>query len=175
MNVATRPWLVVSAIAFVLLRSSQAAAQAALDPPVGPPHAVIDLATTEGVRLVKGQWRYSDTRIIEVDFKAPGPDGQPTGAPIRTYDYTPHAGGADFDDSQWEVIDPPTLSNRRSTGRICFNWYRIGLTIPDRVGGFDPRGSTVVFETALDDYAITRRCGWTASCRVGSARSEAPW
>src|SRR5439155_1985122 len=46
-----------------------------------------------------------------------------------------------------------TLDKRRSTGRICFNWYRIKLTIPERVGSFDPTGSTVVFETSLDDYA----------------------
>lgn len=121
--------------------------------PTGKPEAVIDLATDDGVGLLKGEWRYSDTRIVEVDFRAPGPDGQPTGAPIKTYDYTPRAGGADFDDSKWEVIRPTTLSQRRSTGRICFNWYRINLTIPDRVGSFDPTGSTVVFETALDDYA----------------------
>ena len=63
----------------------------------------IDLATKEGVDLVKGQWRYSDTKIIEVDFKAAGPDKQPTGKPNKTYDYTPHAGGADFDDSKWEM------------------------------------------------------------------------
>jgi gluconolactonase len=128
-------------------------AQASLDPPTGSPEATIDLTTAEGVRLVRGEWRYSDTKIIDVDFRAPGPDGQPTGGPIRTYDYTPHAGGADFDDSQWEVLDPTTLDRRRSTGRICFNWYRIAVTVPERIGGFDPTGSTVVFETALDDYA----------------------
>ena len=88
-----------------------------------------------------------------MDFKAPGPEGQPTGQPIKTYDYTPHAGGADFDDSRWQVLDPTTLDRRRSTGRLCFNWYRIKLTIPDRVGNFDPTGSTVAFETSLDDYA----------------------
>jgi gluconolactonase len=103
--------------------------------------------------MAKGEWRYSDAKIIEVDFKAPGPDGQPTGKSTKTYDYTPKAGGADFDDSKWEVIDPTTLNKRRSTGRICFNWYRIKLTIPDKIGSFDPTGSTVVFETALDDYA----------------------
>ena len=119
----------------------------------GNPEATIDLATEEGTRLVKGQWRYSDTRIIEVDFKGPGPDKQPTGAPIRTYDYTPHAGGADFDDSKWEAINATTLDQRRATGRICFNWYRIKLTIPERIGSYDPAGSTVVFTTALDDYA----------------------
>ncbi len=123
------------------------------DPPEGRPEAVIDLATVEGVRLVKGEWRYSDTKIIEVDFKGPGADGQPTGGPIKTYDYTPHAGGADFDDSRWEVLDPTTLDKRRSTGRICFNWYRINITIPERIDGFDPTGSTVVFETSVDDYA----------------------
>ena len=58
---------------------------------------VLDLATKEGVEFVKGQWRYSDTKIIPVDFKAAGPDKQPTGKPIKTYDFTPHAGGADFD------------------------------------------------------------------------------
>ncbi len=128
-------------------------AQTNEDVPEGKPDTVIDLATLEGVNIVKGEWRYSDTRIIEVDFKSPGPDGQPTGKPTRTYDYTPHAGGLDFDDSKWKVIDPTTLNKRRSTGRICFNWYRIKLTIPEKIGDFNHTGSTVVFETSLDDYA----------------------
>jgi gluconolactonase len=121
--------------------------------PTGLPQASIDLASAEGVKAVKGEWRYSDTKIVEVDFRSAGSDGQPTGAPVKTYDYTPHAGATDFDDSRWEAIDPATLSQRRATGRICFNWYRINLTIPERVGDFDPTGSIVVFETALDDYA----------------------
>jgi gluconolactonase len=123
------------------------------DIPQGQPEATIDLASEVGVKLIKGTWRYSDTKIIEVDFKAAGPDRQPTGAPIKTYDYTPKAGGADFDDSKWEVISPASLDERRATGRLCFNWYRLKVTIPERVGNFDPTGSTVVFETALDDYA----------------------
>jgi gluconolactonase len=121
--------------------------------PAGTPEAVLDLATDDGVRLARGQWRYSDTRIVETECRAPGSDGQPTGAPIKTYNYAPHAGAADFDDSGWEAIAPTTLAQRRSTGRLCFNWCRIRLTIPERVGEFDPRGATVVFETALDDYA----------------------
>jgi len=32
-------------------------------------------------------------------------------------------------------------------------WYRTSLTVPDKVGSFDPTGSTIVFETSLDDYA----------------------
>lgn len=147
------PSLVAAAAIALALGPFGVAAQVTQDVPAGQPEAMINLATPEGVQLVKGEWRYSDTKIIEIDFRAPGPDGQPTGAPIKTYDYTPHAGGADFDDSKWEVLDPTTLDKRRSTGRICFNWYRINITVPERVGSFDPIGSTVVFETALDDYA----------------------
>jgi len=123
------------------------------DVPTGKPEAMIDLATDSGLRAVKGDWRYSDTKIVEVDFVGAGADKQPTGAPVKTYDYTPHAGGADFDDSQWEVIAPTTLDQRRGNGRLGFNWYRIKLTIPEHVGDFDPTGTTAIFETSLDDYA----------------------
>ena len=149
-------------------------ARAQVAAPSGKPAAVIDLATDEGAKLVKGEWRYSDTKIIEVDFKGPGPDKQPTGAPLRTYDYTPKAGPADFDDSQWPVIAPASLSDRRSTGRLCFNWYRIKVTIPERINGYDPTGSTMVFETALDDYAevwvngeLSRYLGQTGGSVIG--------
>jgi gluconolactonase len=130
-----------------------AAAQIRADVPNAKPEAIINLHTEEGAKLVKGEWRYSDTKIIEVDFKSAGTDNQPTGAPVKTYDYTPHAGGADFDDSKWETIPASSLEKRRGNGRIWFNWYRINITIPERVGDFDPTGSSVVFETSLDDYA----------------------
>jgi gluconolactonase len=144
----------VKSLAIMMLAlAGLAHAQTVADAPTGKPLATIDLATNEGAALVKGTWRYSDTKIIEVDFRGPGPDNQPTGAPVKTYDYTPHAGGAEFDDSAWPVIEPTTLNARRGFGRIGFNWYRIRLTLPARVGDFDPTGSTVVFETALDDYA----------------------
>ena len=125
----------------------------AADIPSGKPEASIDLATADGVNLAKGEWRYSDTKIVEVDFRGPGADRQPTGSAVKTYDYTPHAGGADFDDSKWEAISPTTLDQRRGNGRLGFNWYRIKLTVPGRIGDFDPTGSTAVFDTSLDDYA----------------------
>jgi gluconolactonase len=137
----------------VFLGSASAGAQSIMDPPFGRPDAVIDLATRKGAELVKGQWRYSDTRIIEVDSRGVGPDLKPSGPPNKTYDYTPHAGTADFDDSKWEAIDPTTLDARRSTGKICFNWYRIALTVPEKIGSFDPTGSTVAFEIVIDDYS----------------------
>jgi gluconolactonase len=117
------------------------------------PLATIDLATREGVRLVKGEWRYSDTKIVEVAFVTPGADGQPTGSPTTTYDVEPKAGGIDFDDSRWAVIDPASLTARRGAGRVSFNWYRLNVTIPERIGTFDPTGANLIFETALDDYA----------------------
>jgi gluconolactonase len=120
---------------------------------VGKPDAIVNLATKEGTQLVKATWRYSNAKITEVDFKAPGADLKPSGQPIRTNDYTPKAGPVDFDDSGWEILDPTTLDARRSTGRLAFNWYRVNVTIPPKVGPFDPTGSTVVFEIVLDDYA----------------------
>ena len=133
--------------------AGRALAETNADAPTGNADAVIDLATREGVDLVKGQWRYSDTKIIEVDFKAVGPDKQPTGKPTKAYDFTPHAGTADFDDSKWEMLDATTLDARRSTGRLCFNWYRINLTIPAHVHDMELAGATAVFETSIDDYA----------------------
>lgn len=123
------------------------------DPPLGRPTAIVDLSTAEGARLVKGQWRYSDVSIREVTGKALGPDLKPSGKPIQTYDYFPKAGGAGYDDSKWQVIGADTLEQRRSTAKVCFNWYRIKVTIPERVGACEPTGSTVAFEVVVDDYA----------------------
>jgi hypothetical protein len=129
---------------------AQHAVRRALD---GRPDAVVDLRTSEGIRLVRGQWRYHEAAIVEADFRAPGPDLRPSGRPIRTRDLEPKAGRADFDDSGWEAIEPAALESRRSTGKLCFNWYRTSITIPERVGTFDTTGATVVFEIVVDDYA----------------------
>ncbi len=130
-----------------------ALAQVTRDAPAGRPVAIVDLATDDGIRLVKAQWRYSDVKIMEVEHRAPGPDLRPSGPPNRTYAITPHAGGADFDDSAWAVLPAAELQARRGNGRLSFNWYRTRVTIPERVGAFDPTGSTLVFEIVVDDYA----------------------
>ena len=140
-------------LSLVLLASLTASAQTIQDPPVGHPGAVVDLASREGVQLVNGQWRYHDVKIVDADSRAVGPDLKPSGVPIRTYDYTPHAGSADFDDSGWEAIDATTLDQRRSTAKVCFNWYRINVTIPEKIASFNTAGSTVAFEIVIDDYA----------------------
>lgn len=143
----------LAAIFGLLFAAFSATGQVTQDVPVKRPDAVVNLMTREGAELVKGQWRYCDAKIVEVEHRSPGADLKPSGPPNRTYDITPKAGAADFDDSQWQAIDPTTLEGRRSTGRLCFNWHRIKVTIPERIGKFDPTDSTVVFEIVMDDYA----------------------
>ncbi len=144
---------VLGAAALAAGPASGAVAQVGSDVPSSQPQSIVDLRTRQGVALLRAEWRYRDAEIIEVDHRAPGPDLRPSGPPNRTFDISPHAGAADFDDSGWEVIDPTTLEARRGNGRLSFNWYRIRITIPQRVGSFDPTGSTAVFEIVVDDYA----------------------
>jgi gluconolactonase len=149
-----RALLTAVAAAVVLVAGPIAArAQITGDAPGRRPAAIVDLATDDGARLVKAEWRYRDAGIVEVAHRAPGPDLRPSGPPNRTHDITPQAGAADFDDSAWAVLPPPALQARRGNGRLSFNWYRTRVTIPERIGTFDPTGSTVVFEIVVDDYA----------------------
>jgi gluconolactonase len=124
-----------------------------VDAPAGRPDAIVDLNSADGLRLVRGEWRYADARIVEVEHHEPGPDLRPSGPPNRTHDIAPHAGPADFDDAAWPVLEPGALDRRRGHGRLSFNWYRLRFTVPDRVAGFATAGSTVIFEIVVDDYA----------------------
>ena len=146
-------YVYIAVVMSSLVLPTGALAQVTGDAPGVRPDAIVDLKTDEGVTLVKGQWRYSNARVIDVDHHGPGADLAPSGPPNRTQDIDVHAGAADFDDSTWEQIKPAQLEERRSTGRLCFNWYRTSVTIPEKIGSFDPTGSTVIFEIAIDDYA----------------------
>lgn len=117
------------------------------------PDAVVDLRTPTGAMRVNAEWRYSDTQIQQVEHRSVGADLKATGPKNHTFDFTPDASAPDFDDSKWEVIPADSLEKRRGNGRLSLNWYRINVTIPEKVGGFDARGSTVVFEIVVDDYA----------------------
>jgi gluconolactonase len=124
----------------------------------GRPDAIVDLQTDDGAALVGAAWRYSDARVEEIDFVAlagPGaPDPLGPGVrPNRTFDVVPHAEAADFDDSGWDVLAPAGTQRRLADGRVCFNWYRTTITLPDRIGDVDVAGATVVFEVVVDDYA----------------------
>lgn len=107
--------------------------------PAGPKQ--IDLRTRAGVEAVKGQWRYVDVKLVDVDGKTL--DGRPT----PTFDIEPKASGTDFDDSKWERCEPESLGQRRGGGKVSFAWYRIRITIPEAA-----RGKAVFFQTTVDDY-----------------------
>ena len=112
------------------------------DARVDTPMAQVDLATPAGLDVVQGAWRYQDVELIPTQFGG-----------AATWDYTPHAGARDFDDSAWQKIEPSTLATRRGHGRISFNWYRLLITVPEQIDGTALAGTTAYFETSLDDYA----------------------
>src|SRR5438552_17315972 len=64
----------------LVLLAGRAFAGTNADAPTGKPDASIDLGKKQGLALVKGQCRYSDTQIIEVDFTSALDDTHPTGA-----------------------------------------------------------------------------------------------
>jgi gluconolactonase len=114
----------------------------------GRPDAIVDLQTAEGVSLVGGQWRYVDARVDEIDFVELGSPDDPLGpgtVPNRTYDIVR--------DGDWRKLEPEQTLDRLANGRVCFNFYAIDVTLPDRVGELAVAGATVVFEVVIDDYA----------------------
>jgi gluconolactonase len=122
----------------------------------GRPDAIVDLQTEQGIALVAGQWRYSDAAVREVAFVELGSADDPLGpgtTPNRTYEVVPHAEAVDFDDSAWRRLAPAETMSRLADGRVCFNWYRLEVTLPERVGDLEVSGATVVFEVVVDDYA----------------------
>ena len=56
---------------------------------------------------------------------------------------------ADYDDRGWEVCE--NIQESRSHG-FTFGWYRITVTVPERVQGTEVKGSRMYFETCIDDY-----------------------
>ncbi|MEP7011077.1 MAG: SMP-30/gluconolactonase/LRE family protein [Acidobacteriota bacterium] len=62
-------------------------------------------------------------------------------------------GTPDFENAAWAPVAPQELTARRGNGRHSFGWYRLDLTLPEKVGSLDLTGAAVVFETVVDDYA----------------------
>jgi gluconolactonase len=114
----------------------------------GRPDAIVDLQTDEGAALVGGHWRYSDAHVEEIEFVEVGSAGDPLGpgtVPNRTYDVVRDGGPRE--------LAPADTQLRLANGRVCFNWYEIDVTVPQRFGDVDASGSTIVFEVVIDDYA----------------------
>ena len=175
------------AVVFMLTWMVMAAAGSAR---AAKPVVSLDLMTRAGVDAVSGVWRYRDVELIRVPRRGPDAQGQPGGAPVTAWDIEPHAGTREFDDSRWQIIAPESLTARRGNGGVSFAWYRLTVTVPDKIGAFDTRGSTVTFETSIDDYAevwvdgeLPRAVaqsggsvikGWNANNRVLAAHNVRP-
>lgn len=135
----------------------------------GRPDATIDLQTVEGLELVRGRWRYRQATPAETQQAQVGPDLGPTGDPAPTLDLVPSAAEVDAaslaDDRAdggpgavdgWTDLAPAETMRRLGTGRMSFIWYRIAITVPDRIGDLDPTGATLLLECVVDDYAEVR-------------------
>jgi hypothetical protein len=96
----------------------------------------IDLMKSDGVAAVKGEWRYHEVT---------------TGTGPNKNEIEPKAHGT-FDDSKWEVLKPETLGQARGPGGYSWCWYRIRITVPEKVNGKDAAGTSVWFRTTVDDY-----------------------
>ena len=150
-SLATGGALAALSLVVATLSMGQAPApqpQPALMPPGTPPTLIVDLMSASGASALGAQWRVSEVKIKEVPA-IPGTQTQSK----TTYDIDPHAGGADFDDSKWPVIEPKDLAARRSGGHVSFMWYRTPLMIPAKIEDFDPSGAVAVLRVTVDDYA----------------------
>jgi gluconolactonase len=142
--------------AVAVMISGLAAAQAPAPTPVPapsiapslPPARTVNLMTAEGVAAFGAQWKHMAVKIVEIPHIPNAMPEYPT-----TYDIQPHAGVSGFDDSSWPTVEAKSLSDRRGGGKVSMIWYRANLTIPDKVGDFDPSGAKAVFTVTIDDYA----------------------
>ncbi len=106
-------------------------------PPPGKMVAEVNLMKKEGTEAVEGKWR----RHMITVHSGPKKNG-----------IEPKAHGT-FDDSKWEVVDPGDLKKTYGPGKFSMAWYRIKVTIPEKVDGKDVAGTAVWFRTTVDDYA----------------------
>lgn len=122
-------------------------------PTTAAPLASVDLATARGADTVEAVWRYHDATLVATTGHAPDAEGQPVGASLDTFDLSPRAGVAGFDDSDWPRIEPTALAARRGKGRVSFGWYRLTFRIPETLAGEATRDRALLLHVVLDDYA----------------------
>jgi hypothetical protein len=102
------------------------------------PRIALDLNSPAGRQTVKGQWRVADGLV----------PGEPNEGLVSQLEASP-ARLKDYDDSKWAVCD--NIRQTRSKG-FTFCWWRITVQLPAAVDGVSLAGSTVVFETNVDNY-----------------------
>ena len=98
----------------------------------------LDLEKQEDLQQVGASWRFAPGLVPGEPNE--GLTAQLSGSSARL---------ADYDDSGWDVC--ADIQTGLSTG-FTFGWYRITLTVPERVHGTDVSGYRIYFETCIDDY-----------------------
>jgi gluconolactonase len=136
--------------------------------PALPPSLSVDLMTAQGAAALGAQWKTMEAKIVEgpaIPNHMPGYE--------KSYDLSPRAGGPGFDDSSWPTVEPKDLAARRGGGKVSFLWFRTNLTIPAKIGDFDPKGAKAVLTAYVDDYAevwingqMPRRLGITSPATI---------
>jgi len=122
------------------------------------PQAIADLRNVVGAAALNAQWYVQWADFIKTDFRLPGPSSTdplplyPTSAPVKTASLHPQIGAPDFD-RHFMPVSPDQLEKRQGSGLVSAVWYKVELTIPQRLGNWDPTGSTAVFEIVMDDYS----------------------
>lgn len=119
------------------------------------PTVSLDLESPDDLEALQAQWRFGLGWVPGEPNE--GLVSQALESPARLRDY---------DDSGWEAIsdvrprgpgdtdgrpDDPGIRKARSVG-FTFGWYRIRVTLPERVRSVDVAGTRVWFETNIDDY-----------------------
>ena len=102
------------------------------------PRVALDLNKEADRQKVKGTWRRALGLV----------PGEPNQGLVAELEASP-ARLADYDDSGWEITD--NVRDLVSKG-FTFGWWRISVELPEAVDGQPIAGSTVVFETNIDNY-----------------------
>ncbi len=117
------------------------------------PAAALDLRDPASAALVTAHWRYTDASIVPSTNLLPGPDLKPAGEPVPTHDLVPRIGTPEFESASWQDVAPDQLEARRTPGKLAMGWYRLHVRVPERLGAFEAKGSTIVLDLTVDDYA----------------------
>jgi hypothetical protein len=102
------------------------------------PRVALDLNKESDRQKVKGTWRRALGLV----------PGEPNQGLVAELEASP-ARLAGYDDSGWEITD--NVRDLVSKG-FTFGWWRISVELPGEIDGQPVAGSTVVFETTIDNY-----------------------
>jgi len=151
-------WKIYLLLIIALLAAVLSFSQETRQLSTGKPQAVADLKTIEGAALVNAGWYVQPAHIVDADFKLPGAAANdvlmlyPTGAAVKTHRIHPQINAVDFD-KNFMAIKPTSLEMREGTGLVSMAWYKVELTLPEKIGSLDIKGTTAVFEIVVDDYS----------------------